>query len=464
MADLKGSFAGATAGRGLLLSFLLVSLLVWSIGATAASRPAQAKRGASELLAQAQILLANGRYQEAFNLLEPYEARLAGNLTYNYLYGIAALDSGHASEAIFALERTLARQPDYSAARMELARAYFEIGDLESARAEFEILLQDNPPELARTAIINYLTAINRRASRYRPHFAYFIQGGLGYDSNANGATDADSFLNFQLDERNVAQSSAYYEVSYGASYSHPVANNLRTLLYAGMRHRRQPSADFVNLDRLHGGLGLVYEELDWLLSGTLLYSRSELDGDFPFSGDYNNSETGVEFGTRIQVAAPYLFLIGNLRIARIEYQDDISVQDVDQYLLSTGYEWVEGENMFRRIGVVAIFGSDEARKNSSPYGRDRLGVRVFGSRKMASRLWFMAEGGFVSSGYDGKFFTEERDDDLFRVATALDWRPFADPRLSLQPHISYLKNRSSIELFEYDRTELGVTLRWASE
>ena len=47
-------------------------------------------------------------------------------LFFDYLLGVAALDNGYISEAIFSLRRAIAVEPGFSGARMELARAYFE--------------------------------------------------------------------------------------------------------------------------------------------------------------------------------------------------------------------------------------------------------------------------------------------------------------------------------------------------
>ena len=79
-----------------------------------------------QLLARAESLLGAGQNQGAYDLLGPYEVELAGNPYYDYLLGVAALDSGRTSEAIFSLRRSLAVQPQFSGARMELARAYYE--------------------------------------------------------------------------------------------------------------------------------------------------------------------------------------------------------------------------------------------------------------------------------------------------------------------------------------------------
>ncbi len=67
--------------------------------------------------------------QGAFALLDPLEIARAGESAFDYLLGIAALDSGHVTRAIFALERVLAVQPQNNLARAEIARAYLIAGE-----------------------------------------------------------------------------------------------------------------------------------------------------------------------------------------------------------------------------------------------------------------------------------------------------------------------------------------------
>ena len=69
-----------------------------------------------QFLADAESLLATGQSDAAYTLLTLRETDLAGNPYYDYLLGVAALDSGRHSDAIFSLRRSLAVAPEYSGA------------------------------------------------------------------------------------------------------------------------------------------------------------------------------------------------------------------------------------------------------------------------------------------------------------------------------------------------------------
>src|SRR5260370_639758 len=83
-------------------------------------------------------------------------------------------------------QRAVASRPKCSGARMELARAYYAVGDNESARREVTTLQAEAPPPEAARAIAEYLDAIDRRAAAYQRQMAAYVALAGGYDSNVN--------------------------------------------------------------------------------------------------------------------------------------------------------------------------------------------------------------------------------------------------------------------------------------
>ena len=81
-------------------------------------------------------------YSYAIKHLEQNE----GDPEFDYLFGMAAIDTGEISKGIFSLERVLIVQPNNHPARLELARAYFLLGEDIRARKEFNAVLKQNPP------------------------------------------------------------------------------------------------------------------------------------------------------------------------------------------------------------------------------------------------------------------------------------------------------------------------------
>ena len=93
---------------------------------------------ADEVVEQARILLNSHQAGSAYTLLAPLSDERAGDPDFDYLLGIAALDSGQPGQAVFALERVLAVKPNDALARAEIARAYFALAEFDTSKQEFE--------------------------------------------------------------------------------------------------------------------------------------------------------------------------------------------------------------------------------------------------------------------------------------------------------------------------------------
>ena len=130
-------------------------------------------------------LVETGRAAEAYALGRKHP-ELYGDPAFDFYFGVAAAESGHAGEAVLALERYVLRFPDNVSARLQLARAYFILGEDARAREEFESLRRMNPPADARATIDRFLESIRLRETRYNPSGGLYLEAGIGYDSNVN--------------------------------------------------------------------------------------------------------------------------------------------------------------------------------------------------------------------------------------------------------------------------------------
>ena len=81
-----------------------------------------------------RALLEQGRPADAYALGRSRSEEL-GKPEFDFYYGVAALDSGHAGEGVLALERYVVRFPDNDRARLELARGSFRRTVSNSSRA-----------------------------------------------------------------------------------------------------------------------------------------------------------------------------------------------------------------------------------------------------------------------------------------------------------------------------------------
>jgi len=136
-----------------------------------------------------------GQFDQAWSTAQA-NPQLIGDVHFDFLYGVAAINTGRIADGLLALERHLAAVPANDRARLELARGYFLLGEYGRARSEFEFVLRYNQPANVRTNIQSFLQAMQvREAGDRRGAARLYAEAGLGYDNNVNGGTFRDSFF-----------------------------------------------------------------------------------------------------------------------------------------------------------------------------------------------------------------------------------------------------------------------------
>ncbi len=67
---------------------------------------------------------------------------------------------------------------------------------------------------------------------------------------------------------------------------------------------------------------------------------------------------------------------------------------------------------------------------------------------------------------YQGKtkFFGVDREDDLYSASISLHWLDFPMPGWRTSARLGHSDNESNVDLYTYDRTELGVVFQKAFE
>ncbi|MDZ7827317.1 MAG: tetratricopeptide repeat protein [Gammaproteobacteria bacterium] len=147
---------------------------------------------APDSLATIKELLSQQQYQRAYEQASAAEERYEGNPEFDFAYGLAALESGHYPEAIFALERVMLARPDQLRVRLELGRAHFLAGNYRAAQTEFARVLSQDPPAGVRANIDRFMSRIETAQRSQRRDLGAWVDARLGSDSNINSATASE--------------------------------------------------------------------------------------------------------------------------------------------------------------------------------------------------------------------------------------------------------------------------------
>ena len=124
-----------------LFTLLLAAPLVVSTVFAAESSMQLDKTLCSQTLQEAGAHLRKNEFSAAYQLLELLEADRAGDVDYDYLLGVAAVESGNSTRCAFALERVLAINPNHKDARAEMAKVHYLLGEGDAAKDEFNNVL-----------------------------------------------------------------------------------------------------------------------------------------------------------------------------------------------------------------------------------------------------------------------------------------------------------------------------------
>lgn len=431
----------------------MIAPVTWAQSATASSA---IPTDAFAALEQARALIDRGQPAAALGLLEPFGDILAGDPDYDYPLALATLDSGDSLGSTLIFERLLAIRPSFHGARIDLGRAYYNLGRWPDARREFETAGAAGPPEPAAKVIRQYLTQIDRIERDAR--FSRYVTVGTrtGYDSNVNSATALTEFLGFGLNEQSREQDSEFFEAGLSAGFSLALNSTLRLGARAAGRFRRNGQASFADsdvaalalrLDQSRGGqhrfIGL--DAFTLYLDGRRNSTAFALSGHWLF-----------DVGTRWSVGPTF-------RLGQVRFEDALAVKDVDQWSLGAMARTLFGSDGQGALTTAVAFGEDRPTQDGSRYARDawlwNTNVNWAFSERLTSALGLSVEQGLFDNVFFEQVFSEPREDLAVRARGAVDWR--LGSRWRLQHSLSYRMNDTDVSVFEFERFEATLGLRY---
>lgn len=411
-------------------------------------------------LEQALSLLAAGNAQQAYDLLAADEESNAGDPNFDYLLGLAALDSGQPGRAVFALERVLAVDPTHARARAEIARAYFQLGELETSRQEFEAVKQQGVPPQVAEAMQQFLSAIDQRIDGDRRQLRAYIELGLGYDSNINSANDQRNIaiplfagLLFRLNDAGVEDSDGVASIAAGFTGSYPLIGQF-DLIGGGNVSKREHFSDesfeTSSID-MHGGIGYTrgLDAFTLALQGeTFLVDNHSFRNAYGIVAGWNR-----ELNVRTRVSA-------FMQIFGLDYPGQ-DIRDAMRYVGGAGVSHALDIRFNPVIFASAYAGTEDERNSGVPHlGHDLYGFRIGSEARIWPKISVVAGMNVEFRDYDGPepAFLRTRDDNRYQFRFGVNYRPL--PTWKASATVSYVNNDSNIVINDYDRTLFMATLR----
>ncbi|HKX77733.1 MAG TPA: surface lipoprotein assembly modifier [Novosphingobium sp.] len=147
------------------------------------------RMSAPQLLALAEKLVLERKFDEARPLVAALNAAPGMELPYNFLEGLMAMGTGDAPAAEVRFRTILKDHPGQTRVRLELAKALMMQGKLSGADYQLRLAESDEtlPEDVAR--IISNARSVIRSNRKFR----YGFEVGLAPDTNINSATSAET-------------------------------------------------------------------------------------------------------------------------------------------------------------------------------------------------------------------------------------------------------------------------------
>jgi len=417
---------------------------------------------APNFLQEIARLYLSGQANAAYELAEQHILEAEGDPDFDAYYGMAALDSGHFSQGVFALERLIMQQPNNHRIRLELGRGYFLLEEYSRARKEFQKVLNSNPPKKVRANIQNFLDLIRLRESRYRTTAGYYLEFGVGYDSNVNSAPSAARFeVPFlgtgTLDNASLSQEDSYASYAAGANIVHPIKPGISLFGRLSYSQRNHEDATDYNQRSLNAEGGLTFLRGDDRYQIRLQAQNYDLGHEryrelHGISGDWRR-----KLNPQTQLTA----------FARYTNQNFPSNGLRDSRLGMAGVGLLYAYKIrWKPMLFASLYGGEERAREDSFIARAMVDHDIHGLRFGAhfspdARLNLNISALIQESRYDegDLFFQRKREDEYRSLSLGATW--LVDPKWSIHGSVSYSENESNIPIYRYHRAETGVTVRY---
>ncbi|WP_310389395.1 surface lipoprotein assembly modifier [Roseateles sp.] len=441
---------GATA-RPHARSFSLIAFAI-ALSCLATNAFAQ-----EDLLVKASALLGKKDAAGAYALLAQAETTRAGDPAFDYLLGIAALDSGHVTRAIFALERLMQRQPDNLLAHAELGRAYLAAGDPDSARVEMRLARGGDLPEGASAAIDRVIGVIDQLARPTGPRVSGYLEVGAGYDSNVNSATNQGEFAI-------PAFGGILFQTAPESRQQHDLVASAAGGINA--EFALSPAWKLVAAGNLRGTVDRVVHDMNTVLFDATVGARRTVgtqsqtialqNGTAWVGSSRYRSANGISAQWQQQLnAASQASLFGQW--SHQDYKGQAE-RNTDRSLLGIGFG-----REFAAAGTLvygsAYFASERATKAElAHFGHHASGLRLGMERRLNPSVMLFAEGQHERRRFGGTepFFDTDRRDHQNYATAGLRYSATDQWQLTAQVH--HTRAASNVVLYDYSRSVIQIT------
>lgn len=407
--------------------------------------------GAVVSIPEIQALILMGRLDQASRALDCVVITSETEIDVPFLRGRIAEARRDFPTAIAEYRRILAKRPELTRVRLELARLLFVIKEDTASRHHFELALGADLPPTVRDNVLRFLAAIRRRQ---RVHAEFSL--GVVPDSNINTATEQSEItlfgLPFRLSDDARRESGVGISVEGFLGFRQPLTNHYG--LETGVSARRIE----------HAGGNFDDTKINAFIGLRRAYSKLDVGVRTIFSHQwFGNQPINQAVGGELDVGGRLLPRLETRVFAGGEVRKYDEAKFLDGYLVSlrgiARYSLSPKSLLDTVLGIAREETDDPGYTNTQPF----VGARYLKAFPTGVSVALGPLMGLRDFDEPIAAFGKTRRDVIFRfeVEVVVN-RPVAYGFAPVFSY-SYTYNQSNIDLFEYRRHffEVGLTKRF---
>lgn len=434
------------------LKLLLLACCMAGLGA-------QASAAGDQDLNDLRRLVDGGQYEAAFKLATTKTA-LMGSPHFDFLFGLAAVNSGHLAQGVLALERHLGVVPANDRARLDLGKGYYELGDYVRARQEFEFVLRYNPPKEVKANVQKYLDAMQtREVITSRASSRSYIEVGVGSDSNVNAGTyksqiDLLTGPIFLTDPASSEAQSSFAQVLGGTQWLRRVDAGLAVFAGLDFDLKHNPDATQYNTVNLGAYSGFS------VAKGSGLYRLTLSDGQLRVNGEKYRNTLSLTAEGQFSLGQGYT-ATSVAQFSEMAHAQVNTVRDARMLTLGGGVQRTFQSAWRPTLGVQVTYAKEFNLHLREDLSRHVVTTHFSLAANPTERVSVSAGLSRQQSSFDFAdiAFGSVRDDVMWSADVGVNY--LWDRHWLIRADLQYTDNESNQGLYSYRRSLMGVRFRY---
>jgi hypothetical protein len=405
-----------------------------------------------QVINQLNKLVEAQKYQQAYALANLHVMDLGGEPNFDYLMGLAALNTKSYQVAMFSFERAVMAKPKWQEARFQLAKTYFYVDNLAAARLELEKVQKEAKAPALIEIIAKFISQIDNAARNKKRQIINVIAFNSGFDSNINSGTQAESIFfeqlgtDIPLSDESREINDTPFNFSYQGQYKQPIDQN--SLIIAQLGLYRTEFANTPKFERTLADVSVKYQDV----LGEVTYQLGVFYRPMILDGEHFLDQFGIQSNWNLPIDANWS-ISGQLGLGKTNSKISQASDLQDAYISFTG-QYSDGPWRHTvALNVTDIKGQAEHR-NHNYYKLDLASNYSLSiTQQFAVGLQWQQ---FNYNAVDPTFLII-RDDTFWRASVG--WRYLQNDSMIWNLQYRRSEKMSNGDIYAYSRNELVIGL-----